>query len=546
MLKRNRFFYLALLSNIVLNGLALFLMNKNGVGMATKIIVSSIIIIIVWAVYQSRNKNDSTILLKDIKKIMDEYSEGNFLAEYTGRRDLKDQEDIVNSLNTLRLQMQGWLYNLLLSKVKIGDYSVILLRNTRETLENISEISEAINSINFSSSKATEDTAENAAIAEELLSSNTEITENAMKYSAFTHEATEKIIRDSKEIEKTLEDVSEIENIMVNASQEIDRLKVHLNSIFQMSDAISEIADQTNLLSLNASIEAARAGEAGRGFSVVAEEIKKLAEESAKTTTEIKNNVSLIETSIGRVVVEIKQGADKSVEIREKSNAANKNLNDITLQINEIANFINDISKNIHEQNKATESLAKNVENAASFIGDLSKTIKEIDENITLQVEMERESLETSNSISDIAKNFNEFTKTFEDEINKELIATCEKVAELEQKGLINNEYLVELSKKTGISEFYITDSQGVTEYCNNPQGIGFKISDDPTTQAYDFYKILLDPSLKVCQEMKVRDIDGKYYKFAGVSKKGKKGIIQVGLFIDDLLDFRGQYAIDC
>ncbi len=125
------------------------------------------------------------------------------------------------------------------------------------------------------------------------------------------------------------------------------------------------------------------------------------------------------------------------------------------------------------------------------------------------------------------------------------MIAACEKVADLEAKGLINNSFLQELSKKTGISEFYITDSRGVTEYCNNPNGIGFKISDDPSTQAYDFYKILLDPNLKVCQEMKIRDIDGKYFKFAGVSKKGKKGIIQVGLYIDDLLGFRGQYAID-
>lgn len=209
-----------------------------------------------------------------------------------------------------------------------------------------------------------------------------------------------------------------------------------------------------------------------------------------------------------------------------------------------MAGFISDITKNIEQQNKATESLATNVESAANFIGELSKTIKGIDDNINRQVQMEKESMDTSNKITDIAVKFNEFTKTFESEIDKELIAACEKVAELEAKGLITNSFLVELSEKTGISEFYITDAQGVTEYCNNPNGIGFKISDDPTTQAYDFYKILLDPSIKVCQEMKIRDIDGKYFKFAGVSKIGKKGIVQVGLHIDDLKDFRGQYAI--
>src|SRR5690606_17144865 len=117
--------------------------------------------------------------------------------------------------------------------------------------------------------------------------------------SAVTHESADRIMKDSNEIEKTLEDFAKIENIMTKASEEIDKLKTHLGSIYKMSDVISDLAAQTNLLSLNASIEAARAGEAGKGFSVVAEEIKKLAEQSSNTTAEIKEYVSLIDLSIG-------------------------------------------------------------------------------------------------------------------------------------------------------------------------------------------------------------------------------------------------------
>ncbi|WIV11694.1 methyl-accepting chemotaxis protein [Proteiniborus sp. MB09-C3] len=544
MFKQGKGFYLALLSNLALNVLAVIYMNNNNLSSLVKVVVSSMIMLIIWGIYMIYNRNNST-LVKEITRILEEYSKGNFLIEFKGDMKSLKQQEIKETISALRTQMQNWLYNVLYSRVKIDDYAEILHKNTSATLESINEISQAINAINFSSAKAAEDTTENAAIAEELLGSNTEITENAVKFSAVTYESADRIMKDSSEIEKTLEDVAEIESIMSKASKEIDKLKIHLSSIYKMSDAISEIANQTNLLSLNASIEAARAGEAGKGFSVVAEEIKKLAEESERTTTEIKENVSLIDLSIGRVVEEIKQGADKSIEIREKSNNATKSLNEITYKINEMAGFINDISKNIDQQNKATESLAKNVENAAGFIGDLNKTIKDIDSNISTQVQMEKESLDTSNSITEIAIKFSEFTKTFEEEIDKQLIAACEKIAELEAKGLINNTFLQELSKKTGISEFYITDSQGVTEYCNNLSGIGFIISNDPTTQAYDFYRILLEPNLKVCQEMKIRDIDGKYFKFAGVSKKGKKGIVQVGLHIDDLLDFRGQYAID-
>lgn len=544
MIKEKKFFYMALLSNLVFNALSITLLSENNSSQLTKIIASSVIMLMIWGVYIVKVGRNYT-LIDEVTRILKEYVKGNFLVEFKENVKSPHHKEIKEAMNELRVQMQSWLYNVLYSRVKIGDYAEILQRNTNSTLESINEISRAIQTIDFGSTKATEDTAENAAIAEELLSSNTEITENAMKFSAVTYESADRMIEDSSEIERTLEDFAKIEYIMSKASEEIDMLKTHLGSIFKMSDLISDIAAQTNLLSLNASIEAARAGESGKGFSVVAEEIKKLAEESAKITAEIKENVSLIDLNIGKVIEEIKDGTKKSIEIREKSINASKNLKEITYKINEMAGFINDISKNIEQQNKATESLAINVENAASFISELNKTIKGIDNNISAQVQMEKESMETSNRITEIAINFNEFTKTFENEINRELIEACEKVAELEAKGVITNSFLVELSKKTGISEFYITDSQGVTEYCNNPNGIGFKISNDPTTQAYDFYKILLDPSLKVCQEMKIRDIDGEYFKFAGVSKKGKTGIVQVGLHIDDLKDFRGQYAIE-
>lgn len=150
-----------------------------------------------------------------------------------------------------------------------------------------------------------------------------------------------------------------------------------------------------------------------------------------------------------------------------------------------------------------------------------------------------------SDDIIHISKRFSEFTKTFEDEIDKELLAVCEKLVYYDEKGLIDNQFLKEISEKTGISEFYITNSDGVTIYSNNPMGIGFKFTDDKSTQAYEFYEILTDSNKKVCQEMKIRDIDGKYFKFAAVSKKSSKGIIQAGLDLEDLHRFRGQYAMD-
>lgn len=541
MTSRSITFYIFIPVILLLNGLISYYIYASKLHLILKVILSSLLVLVLLLLCLRFNNKKYV----ELKKILKEYSKGNFLIASRKSKRTKTQNEIELILDNLRKQMQYWLHNVLYSKVKIQDYAKTLNTNTKSTLESINEISSAINSININSTKASEDTNENAAIAEELLSSNIEVSENYFNFSNITQEAADKIILDSNKIENTLEHVSEIQKIMTKATEEINNLNIHLNSIFKMSDAIAEIAEQTNLLSLNASIEAARAGEAGRGFSVVAAEIKKLAEQSEKTTNDIKGIVELIENSIGKVIEEISVGSDKSLKIQEESKEASKSLKDITIKITEMSRFINNISENMKEQSSATEALAKNVETSADFISQLNKTINEIDTNINNQVKKEKENLNTSNYITEIANKFSQFTKTFEKEIDKELLATCEKIAHIEAKGLIDNSHLKELAAKTGISEIYVTNEQGVTEFSNNPAGIGFKFSNDPNSQSYEFSKILSDPSIKICQEMQIRDLDGKYYKFAGVSKIGKKGIIQVGLHIDDLLDFKGQYALD-
>ncbi len=518
--------------------------NEN-VFTLNKIMLTVSIIFLILGIYVIINKRRITVLLKNVEGVLEQYALGNFLADIVEEKNQQKDSTLKSILRKLKEQMQDWLYNLLYSKLKIDEYTSLLHDNIKASLLNIDMISQAIDDIDTNSSRASELTSENAAIAEELLSSNTEIAENAMNFKVFAQESVNKIDEDSRNIDKTLEDAAEVEIIMKKINREIDFLKEYLKSIFSMSDVISEIAEQTNLLSLNASIEAAKAGDAGKSFSVVAGEIKKLADESRETSIEIKESITQIDSSINRVIDEIGQGVDKSAEIKIKSNDAIINLRDINGRIKEISEFINGLAENINEHNRATESLAKNIEGTSAFISELTGTIEDIKSNIFDQVEKEKANMQVSDNIINISKKFSDFTKTFEDEIDKELLAVCEKLAECDKNGLINNEFLKEISEKTGISEFYISNSEGVTVYSNNPMGVGFKFTNDKTTQAYEFYEILANTDKKVCQEMKVRDIDGKYFKFAAVSKIGTKGIIQAGLDLEDLHGFRGQYAMD-
>lgn len=474
-----------------------------------------------------------------IQKILELYSHGDFLVELRDEKALKNYPELSGSLMKLQGTMKQWLFNTIKAEVQLKNYAESLQHNSVSAIKGIEIIGGNIQELFKGSETIARDTAENAAISEELLGSNTEIAEYSNTFKQVTAESVKSVEGDTQKIQKTLVGMNEIEARMKEAASAIETLQNLLDAISGMTKSITGISSQTNLLALNASIESARAGEAGRGFAVVAGEIKKLAEESATTAEEIAQLVTEIRGSIGDTISGIKNAADQTALLKTESTGSIENLKGIVDQIRHMQGFIQNIAENVEQQTKASEILAENIEKVAAFTGQTSTSTQAIGERVADQASITETNAEVSKEIKRISKEFNTFVSPFEERINSQLFRQAEYLAAEIKAGNVTNQWLSTFSKRSGISEFYITDAKGVTVLSNNPMGLGFAFTNEPGTQAYDFYRILEHPQERVAQSMQIRDIDGRYFKFLAISRTDGRGIVQMGLALEDILSYR-------
>ncbi len=151
------------------------------------------------------------------------------------------------------------------------------------------------------------------------------------------------------------------------SAEQVELLGQRSDAISRITGVIKDIAEQTNLLALNAAIEAARAGEAGRGFAVVADEVRKLAERTTQATKEIGQMTETIQTETQHAVQGMRSGALQVAEGVNLVNEAEETLRQINLEMTKTTEMVNGISHASHEQQSAMIELAQNVERVSNM-----------------------------------------------------------------------------------------------------------------------------------------------------------------------------------
>jgi methyl-accepting chemotaxis protein len=213
----------------------------------------------------------------------------------------------------------------------------------------------------------TEATGATAAAVEEMTVSIAQVAEHAQEAAAVA-ERSSMLAREGEAIVRAASgEMNSIAQSVKHGSELVETLNRRSAEISTIVKVIKDIADQTNLLALNAAIEAARAGEQGRGFAVVADEVRKLAERTGSATSEIGAMIEAIQRETSSVVATMQAGGDKVVHGVKLADEAAAALEKINAQTLEAVASVNAIASATREQQGASTDIARNVERIAQM-----------------------------------------------------------------------------------------------------------------------------------------------------------------------------------
>jgi len=344
--------------------------------------------------------------LKKVASKLDELAGGDLTVQPV---DFEGKDEVGNKLV---IQLRSLIGEVKVAGEQVAASSEQLTSSAEQTAKAAEQAAAAIQEIATGSEVQTQRTAESVRVMEELGTAIQRIAATAGTVSESSVRAAQEAEQGNEYIVKAVEQMSAVQAAVNRAAEMVTLLGARSEAIGEIVQVITGIASQTNLLALNAAIEAARAGEQGRGFAVVADEVRKLAEQSENSAQEIARLIGDIQLETGQVIAAMNQGTAEteagSVAVREAGMAFQR-----------IVSAAQAVAEQIQEVSAATEQMTAGVQQVASSMDEMNRLAQEAAVHTQGAAANSEEQLASMQEIARSSENLNRLSQQLQQMISR-------------------------------------------------------------------------------------------------------------------------------